>query len=104
MTGGFMFNASYTLLDQKSNAPDTGASSLGGTNYNQFAPNGDYGEDGYVSRHRFVSYGVFDTPFGRGPKIRIRHAGLVGYRDREMGNVVADVRQERDCVHPSVRM
>jgi hypothetical protein len=26
----------------------------------------DYGEDGYVSRHRFISYGVLDTPFGRG--------------------------------------
>jgi hypothetical protein len=82
MTAGFMFNVSYTLLDQKSNAPDTGASSLGGTNYNQFEPNGDYGEDGYVSRHRFISYGVFDTPFGRGR----RYGGdMPGWLDAAIG-------------------
>lgn len=68
MAGGLMFNASYTFLDQKSNAPDVGASSLGGSSYNPFSPNSDYGEDGYVSRHRFISYGVFETPFGRGRK------------------------------------
>ena len=68
MTGGLMFNMSYTLLDQKSNTPDTGNSSLGGSSYNPFSPNSDYGEDGYVSRHRFVTYGVFETPFGKGRK------------------------------------
>ena len=65
-TSGFTFNASYTLLDQKSTAPDTGNSSLGGTAYNQFDRERDFGTDAFTSRHRFVTYGVFETPFGRG--------------------------------------
>ncbi len=66
--GGFMFNASYTLLDQKSSAADTGNSSLGGTAYNQFKPENDFGTEGFVSRHRFVAYGVFEVPYGKGRK------------------------------------
>jgi len=66
--GGFLFNASYTLLDQKSSALDTGNSSLGGTSYNQFKPDNDYGTDGFVARHRFVAYGVIELPFGHGRK------------------------------------
>src|SRR5262245_39282816 len=66
--GGFMFNASYTLLDQKSSAADTGNSSLGGTAYNQFKPENDFGNEGFVSRHRFVAYGVFNVPYGKGRK------------------------------------
>lgn len=64
----FQFNASYTLLDQKSTAPDTGNSSLGGTAYNQFSPDSDYGADAFTSRHRFITYGVIQTQFGRGRK------------------------------------
>ncbi len=67
-SGGLTFNFSYTLLDQKSSAPDTGNSSLGGTAYNQFDPNSDYSMDAFTSRHRFIYYGIFDTPFGRGRK------------------------------------
>ena len=63
---GLMFNISYTLLDQKSTALDTGNSSLGGVTYNQFQPDSDYGVDGYVSRHRVVAYGIYDLPVGRG--------------------------------------
>jgi hypothetical protein len=63
---GLMFNISYTFLDQKSTALDTGNSSLGGITYNQFQPNSDYGIDGYVSRHRLVAYGIYDLPVGRG--------------------------------------
>jgi len=62
---GLMVNFSYTFLDQKSTALDTGNSSLGGITYNQFQPDSDYGVDGYVSRHRAVIYGVYDLPFGR---------------------------------------
>jgi len=61
-----MFNASYTLLDQKSSGLDTGNSSLGGALYNQFNPTNDLSRDSFVSRHRFVSYGAYDIPFGRG--------------------------------------
>jgi hypothetical protein len=64
--GGFLFNASYTLLDQKSAAPDTGNSSLGGTSYNQFKPDNDFGTDAFISRHRFIAYGVWDVPYGNG--------------------------------------
>jgi hypothetical protein len=65
-THGLMFMATYTFLDQKSTALDTGNSSLGGITYNPFQPDSDYGIDGYVSRHRFVAYGIYDLPFGRG--------------------------------------
>jgi hypothetical protein len=63
---GLTFNLSYTLLDQKSSGLDTGNSTLGGTIYNQFNPDTDLSRDGFVSRHRFVSYGAFDIPYGRG--------------------------------------
>jgi len=64
----FLLNASYTLLDQKASALDVGDSSLGGANYNQFKPNNDFGTDAFVSRHRFIAYGVFQVPFGYGKK------------------------------------
>ena len=66
--GSLMINGSYTLLDQKATAPDTGNSSLGGTVYDQFNPNADYGTDAFTSRHRFVTYGIWQAPFGRGKK------------------------------------
>ncbi len=66
--GGFTFNASYTLLDQKGSGFDTANSSLGGTAYNQFHPENDFARDAFVSRHRFITYGVLDLPFGKGRK------------------------------------
>jgi hypothetical protein len=63
---GLTFNASYTLLDQKGDGFDTGNASLGGTFYNQFHPNNDFARDAFVSRHRFIAYGIYDLPFGRG--------------------------------------
>ena len=67
-THGFLLDLSYSLVDQKSTGLDTGNSSLGGTIYNPFQPDHDYGEEGYVSRNRFVAYGVVDLPVGRGKK------------------------------------
>ncbi len=67
---GLMFNISYTLLDQKSSGIDIGNSSLGGAIYNQFHPDTDLSTDSFISRHRLVSYGAFDIPFGKG-----RHFG-----------------------------
>lgn len=66
--GGLMFNVSYTLLDQKSSGIDVGNSSLGGALYNQFNPEQDLSRDSFVSRHRLVSYGAYELPFGRGRK------------------------------------
>jgi hypothetical protein len=66
MRSGLTFSFSYTLLDQKSTAADTGNSSLGGTAYNQFRPESDYGMDAFTSRHRFLAYGIWDTPIGKG--------------------------------------
>jgi len=65
---GLMFTASYTYLDQESTGLDVGESSLGGVAYNPFNPEHDYGQDGWISRHRFVLYGVYDLPVGRGRK------------------------------------
>ena len=63
---GLLLSVSYTYLDQKSTALDTGNSSLGGIAYNPITPDSDYGTDGYVSKNRVVAYGVYDLPFGRG--------------------------------------
>jgi Carboxypeptidase regulatory-like domain/TonB dependent receptor len=65
---GLMFSFSYTYLDQKSTALDTGNSSLGGIAYNAYNPTADYGTDGFVSRHRVVAYGIYDLPVGRSRK------------------------------------
>lgn len=58
----------YTYLDQKSTGVDADQDSLGGDAYNQLDPNSDYGTDSFVSRHRVVSYGVLDLPYGRGQR------------------------------------
>ena len=63
---GFTFNLSYTLLDQKGTGFDTGNSSLGGTAYNQFNPGNDFARDAFVSRHRFIAWGLIDLPYGKG--------------------------------------
>ncbi len=65
---GFTFNASYTWLSQKGSGFDTGNSSLGGTSYNQFNPNNDFARDAFVSGQRFVSYGIYELPWGKGRK------------------------------------
>jgi hypothetical protein len=67
--GGFMLDMSYTYLDQKSSALDTANSSLGGIGYNPFNPNSDYGTDGYVSKNRFIAYGIYDLPIGRNRRV-----------------------------------
>jgi hypothetical protein len=67
-SGGLMFNASYTYSDQKSTGIDMANSSLGGVPYNPFSPDRDYTQDAWVSRHRFVFYGIYDLPVGRGKK------------------------------------
>ena len=79
---GLMFNASYTYADQKSTGIDQGNSSLGGVPYNPFQPQLDYTEDAWVSRHRFVFYGVYDLPFGRSK--RFGH-GLSKWADAAFG-------------------
>ncbi|MBZ5685607.1 MAG: carboxypeptidase regulatory-like domain-containing protein [Acidobacteriia bacterium] len=63
---GLMFNASYTYLDQKSSGLDSGNSSLGGVAYDPFNPERDYGTDSWAPHHRFVFYGIYDLPVGRG--------------------------------------
>ncbi len=63
---GLLLNLSYTYLDQKSTVGDTANSSLGSDPYNPFTPNDDYATDGFVSKNRFVAYGVYDLPLGQG--------------------------------------
>jgi hypothetical protein len=65
---GLLLNISYTYLDQKSTGLDTGNSSLGGIAYNPYEPNHDYGQEAFVPKNRFVAYGVYDLPVGRGKK------------------------------------
>jgi hypothetical protein len=79
---GLMFNASYTYSDQKSTGIDQGNSSLGGVPYNPFNPNLDYTQDAWVSRHRFVFYGVYDLPVGRNRKFA---GGLSKWADAVIG-------------------
>ena len=80
--GGLMFNASYTYADQKSTGIDGGNSSLGGVPYNPFNPDRDYTQDAWISRHRFVFYGVYDLPIGRGKKFG---SGFSSWTDAVIG-------------------
>ena len=66
---GFLLNLSYTYLSQKSTALDTANSSLGGVAYNVFQPNADYGQESFVPHNRFVAYGIYDLPIGKGKSI-----------------------------------
>jgi hypothetical protein len=63
-----MLNLSYTYLDQKSSGLDTGNSSLGGVTYNPFQPNHDYGQEAFVPHNRFVAYGIYELPVGKGKR------------------------------------
>jgi len=79
---GLMLNASYTYADQKSTGIDGGNSSLGGVPYNPFNPERDYTQDSWISRHRFVLYGVYDLPVGKGKRFG---TGLSGWADSVIG-------------------
>lgn len=79
---GLMLNLSYTYLDQKSTVGDTANSSLGSEPYNPFEPNLDYTTDGFVSKNRFVAYGVYDLPVGRGRKFA---TGMSKWMDAVIG-------------------
>jgi len=81
-SGGLMFNASYTYADQKSTGLDLANSSLGGVPYNSFNPELDYTQDSWVSHHRFVFYGIYDLPVGRGKRFG---SGLSGWADAVIG-------------------
>jgi hypothetical protein len=81
-SSGFMFNASYTYADQKSTGIDLANSSLGGVAYDPFNPERDYTQDSWVSRHRFVLYGVYDLPVGRGRKLG---SGMSNWADAVIG-------------------
>ena len=65
-THGFMLDLAYTYQHQYSTGIDTGNSSLGGVAYDIFNPNADYTQEGYVPTNRFVAYGVYELPIGRG--------------------------------------
>jgi len=80
--GGLMFNASYTYAGQKSTGLDGGNSSLGGVPYDPFNPGTDYTRDAWISRHRFVLYGIYDLPVGRGKKLG---SGMSRWADAVIG-------------------
>lgn len=65
LSNGFMFNASYALMSQKSSVIDAD-SSLGDPVYNPGSPTLDSGRDAFVSTHRFIAYGSYDLPVGKG--------------------------------------
>ena len=65
-SSGFQFLANYTYLSQIVTTPDTDNSSLGGEQYDPFSSAVESGQDAFVSHNRFVAYGVYDLPVGRG--------------------------------------
>jgi hypothetical protein len=79
---GLMFSASYTYLDQNTTALDLGNSSLGGLAWNPFQPNRDYGQDSWLAKNRFIAYGVWDLPVGKGKKYG---SGFSGWQDALIG-------------------
>ena len=90
-----MFNASYTYADQKSTGIDGGNSSLGGVPYDPFNPETDYTQDAWVSRHRFVLYGIYDLPVGRGKKLG---SGMSGWADAVIGGWQSTFQMQRILV------
>jgi len=79
---GLMFSMSYTYLDQKTTSLDLGNSSLGGLAWNPFTPNLDYTQDSWLAKNRFVAYGVWDLPVGKGRKYG---SGFSGWEDAIIG-------------------
>jgi hypothetical protein len=79
---GLLLNLSYTYADQRTTALDWGNSSLGGLAWNPFDPNRDYGQDSWIAKNRFVAYGVWDLPIGRGRKFG---SGFSGWEDALIG-------------------
>jgi hypothetical protein len=79
---GVMLNMSYTYLDQKTTSLDLGNSSLGGLAWNPFNPNLDYTQDSWLAKNRFVAYGVWDLPVGKGRKYG---SGFSGWADALIG-------------------
>jgi hypothetical protein len=73
--GGLMLNISYTYLSQRSTALDTENSSLGGVAYNPFQPERDYGQESFIPHNRFVAYGIYDLPVGKGKKFGASMSG-----------------------------
>jgi hypothetical protein len=76
-SAGLSFDASYTLLDQKSNVGDAADSSLGDPLYNQFVVQNDFSRDSFVSRHRFTASAIYDIPFGHGRHFGANTSGVV---------------------------
>jgi hypothetical protein len=76
-SAGFSFDATYTLLDQKSNVGDAADSSLGDPLYNQFVVQNDFSRDSFVSRHRFTATALYDLPFGHGRHYGANTSGVV---------------------------
>jgi hypothetical protein len=79
---GLMLSMSYTYLDQKTTALDLGNSSLGGLAWNPFNPNLDYTQDSWLAKNRFVAYGVWDLPLGKGRKFG---SGFSGWENAIIG-------------------
>ncbi|HEX3322040.1 MAG TPA: carboxypeptidase-like regulatory domain-containing protein [Terriglobales bacterium] len=79
---GLMFSMSYTYLDQKTTSLDLGNSSLGGLAWNPFDPNLDYTQDSWLAKNRFVAYGVWDLPVGKGRKFG---SGFSGWENAIIG-------------------
>ena len=97
---GLMLDMSYTYLDQKTSALDTANSSLGGIGYNPFNPEADYGTDGYVSKHRFIAYGIYDLPIGRNHRVG---NSFSKWADTLLGRLANDLQyvcQVRTRLHP----
>jgi hypothetical protein len=65
---GLTVSLAYTYLNQKSSGLDNGNDSLAGEDYNPFQGGYDYTRDSWVSPSRFVAYGIYDLPFGRGER------------------------------------
>ena len=79
---GLMLSMSYTYLDQKTTSVDLGNSSLGGLVWNPFDPNLEYTQDSWLAKNRFVAYGVWDLPIGKGRKYG---SGFSGWEDALVG-------------------
>jgi hypothetical protein len=83
---GLAFTLAYTLAGSRTQAPDVGNSSTGVVQYDPYDLSRNEGPNPFVERHRFVAYGSWDLPVGRG---RRHLGGLPGWADAFLGGWTA---------------
>jgi hypothetical protein len=90
---GLGVNVAYTFAHSTSNAPDSGNSSLGVLQYDQYNIEADRGPDPNVVKHRLIANATWEVPVGKG---RSFGSSMPGWADLLFGGwTVSSIFQAR---------